>query len=133
MWVGCRRRHAPPSPLAQAAGLFIIGAFLSAERYPAYPLAVCIGLFPFVAFVGKRLLFDASREAAKRGEEGRLSNEQALSLIALIFAAIAVSSFFAWIGWLANNGFWGYDEKARATPSRATRPCRVGPAPGATV
>ena len=90
-----------------AAGLFVLGAFLSAERYPAYPLAVCIGLFPFVAFVGKRLLFDPTREAAKRGETGRLTNEQALSLISLIFAAIALSSFFAWIGWLASNGFWG--------------------------
>mmetsp|Transcript_32895 Transcript_32895/g.96848 ORF Transcript_32895/g.96848 Transcript_32895/m.96848 type:complete len:877 (-) Transcript_32895:220-2850(-) len=96
--------------LVSVSGFTLVGALLSAETYPAYPLAVFIFCFPLLSILLKRALFEfPHHNAAQRAD----MNERAFALISLAYKLICVGSIIVWLVWLHSNNYWSFDEETR--------------------
>ncbi|KAL1515752.1 hypothetical protein AB1Y20_002368 [Prymnesium parvum] len=92
------------------AGLILLGALLSAESYPAYPLAVFVFFFPVLSMLLKHALFDNRYNSQDDQAE---MNERAFALISLTYKIICVASIAAWIVWMNETGMWTFDAHTR--------------------
>jgi len=122
--------------LLGVSGLTLVGALLSAESYPAFPLAVFIFCFPLLTILLKRALLDHPARVHRAASDGGGADgggnggggprepdveEQAFALISFSYKLIGVGALVTWLVWLERNDFWAFNGHTRARLKSATQ------------